>query len=206
MEDYRFVYLAIWMICVGFAAWIIIKDFSRFKIEVFKYRYYLTRPWKLVTFAIAGSFVTFAGPYTNDPTWDYVSGSAMSVLTYLTAPWSIGVLFQVLKNQRKISDAVLAIILLLLSASWFYDGYLWLRDGYYPVTWFWNLVVSSTLYFCAGLFWNFEAPNGLVGFGFYRMNWPEKPLSDELKPIIKHLLLFMIIVICILVFSTTWHF
>jgi hypothetical protein len=35
-------------------------------------------------------------------------------------------------------------------------GYLWMRDGHYPVTWWANLLASSVLYLCAGLFWNLD--------------------------------------------------
>lgn len=85
------------------------------------------------------------------------------------------------------------------------NGYIWIRDSFYPVTWFWNLVVSSILYFCAGLFWNLETQSRIVGFGFYRAHWPEKSKTNELQPLIKYLFLFMTIVACILIFSTTWR-
>jgi hypothetical protein len=34
-------------------------------------------PWKLCLFVPALLFVTFAGRYTNDETWDLVTGSGM---------------------------------------------------------------------------------------------------------------------------------
>ena len=109
MEDYRFLYLSVWIAFLVFSAGIVTKNWSHFKSETLKYWPYITTKWKLVTFAISVTFVSFAGPYTYDPTWDFVSGFGMSLLTYLTAPWSVGVIYQFIKKQRSLSDFFVAI-------------------------------------------------------------------------------------------------
>src|SRR5262245_22819565 len=60
------------------------KDYYRF----------LFQPWKVITFLISGTTITFIGPWTTDPTWDWVDGGVMSLLTYLTAPWAVGALYR----------------------------------------------------------------------------------------------------------------
>ncbi len=205
MEEFRFLYLSVWFLFFAISVGIVIKRWNSIKTETPKYWIYLTTPWKIITFFISGTFVSLDGPFTHDPTWDFVSGFGMSLLTFLTAPWSIGVIYQFIKKRHTISDVILAITFWLLSASWFYDGYIWWRDGFYPPTWYSNLIVSSVLYFCAGLFWNLEGSANQAGFGFYRIDWPAKLQNDNFGAVKKYLSLFIIIVACILFFSTTWH-
>lgn len=205
MEDYRFLYLSAWIAFLVFSVGIVTKNWNHFKTDSRKYWPYLTTKWKLVTFAVSGAFISFAGPFTSDPTWDFISGFGMSVLTYLTAPWCVGVIYQFIKRQRALSDVIVAITFWLLSASWFYDGYIWWRDGFYPPTWNSNLLVSSALYFCAGLFWNLESVAKQVGFGFERRDWPTRFQNDCFGFFKIYVLLFIIVVSCILFFSTTWH-
>jgi len=51
-------------------------------------------------FLIALSAIVILAPYTGDPTWDYFDAAFMSILTYITAPWSVGTLFRFLKKQE----------------------------------------------------------------------------------------------------------
>jgi hypothetical protein len=67
--------------------------------------------------------------FTNDETWDAVTGAGMAVLTFLTAPWSVGLGYQVVVGRRPARYVIVALALMLFSSSWFYDAYLLLRDG-----------------------------------------------------------------------------
>ncbi len=62
------------------------------------YRRLLLAPWRLATGALATLFLVAAAPYANDPTWDRPVGLFMGVLTYATAPWSVGALVRVLRG------------------------------------------------------------------------------------------------------------
>ena len=81
----------------------------------------------------------------------------MALLTFLTAPWSIGLIYQVLTGRRPLRYLVVAIALLLFSSSWFYDSYLLWRDGVYTPRWSGNLILSPFIYVAAGMLWNLEA-------------------------------------------------
>ncbi len=133
---------------------------------------FLTVPWKLALFAPALLFVTFAGRFTNDETWDVVSGGGMAVLTFLTAGWAVGTLFKVMVGDRPLSAAVVSVAVLLFSSSWFYDGYLLLRDGLYTRRWLGNLMLSPIIYVSAGLLLNLEVRGHGLGLGFTRPDWP----------------------------------
>ncbi len=61
---------------------------------------------------------------------------------------------------------------MLFTSSWFYDGYIYLRDGIYPATWFSNLLISPALYITAGLFWSLEWEKGKgTSFVFQKEDW-----------------------------------
>lgn len=142
------------------AVGILVKDRANLRIELSHYRRFLFIPWKLLVFIPAFLFVTFAGRFTDDETWDVMSGGGMSLLTFLTAPWVLGLFYQTLKGWRPKRYMVVAFALCLFSSSWFYDIYLLWRDGEYTSRWFGNLLLSPTIYVAAGLLWNLEVgPN-----------------------------------------------
>lgn len=138
---------------------------------------FLTVPWKLAVFAPAILFVTFAGRFTDDETWDVVTGLGMSLLTFTTAGWSIGTLYKVLVGERPWWHGIVALALALFASSWFYDGWLLLRDGVYTRRWLGNLMLSPIIYACAGLLLNLEPR----GFAFTRPDWPS-PSTAQIAP------------------------
>ncbi len=139
------------------------------------YLKFLTTSWKLITFGIAAIGMTVIAPYTGDPTWDYVDAMFMSALTFLTAPWAVGMLYRaILIKQADWGKAYIAACLWLFSASWSYDLYIVLRDGIYPLTWLANLYLSSILYLLAGMLWNLDWTSGRgLHFAFIKDNWFE---------------------------------
>ncbi len=144
-----------------------------------EYRRYMASGWKLVTFAVAAIAMTVVAPYTGDPTWDYFDASFMSILTYLTAPWAVGTLYLALHRRSKAVHVYIAVCVWMFSVSWAYDVYILLKSGYYPATWLPNIVLSSILYFAAGLLWNLQRKEGRgVVFGFMEPGWPDP--SNEL--------------------------
>jgi hypothetical protein len=150
-------YMAMWTAVCLVAAAILVWDRRRLVPEWRGYLRFLAVPWKLCLFVPALLFVTFAGRFTNDETWDVVTGAGMAILTFLTAPWAIGLIYQVLVGRRPVRYLIVAIALLLFSSSWFYDGYLLWRDGVYTRRWLGNLMLSPFIYLAAGLLWNLES-------------------------------------------------
>jgi hypothetical protein len=139
-----------------------------------EYWQFLAQRWKVVTFVISGTGVTLLGPFTADPTWDWVDGAFMSALAYLTGPWAVGVIYRGLRGLGPRSHIFPAVGIWLFSASWSYDIYLYWRDGFYPPTWSSNLILSSFLYLSAGLFWNLDWLPGKGGFfAFSEPEWPK---------------------------------
>jgi hypothetical protein len=167
-------YLLFWLTLIFIALVILIRDRPSFEILKRPYFRFLFVPWKVATFLVAGAVMTLAAPYSGDYTWDYIDAAVMSVMTFLTAPWTTGVLYKFIKGKESFKTAYVALCTAMFSFSWFYDGYIFLRDGFYPHTWLHNIVLSSMLYFSAGLLWNLEpAEKRTVAFSFERDGWPE---------------------------------
>lgn len=170
MRAYLIAWVGICIVAVG-VAWR-----QRGVISLFSAGYwrFLGRPWKLAMFAIGLAGIVAIAPFTGDPTWDHCDAAFMAGLTFAFAPWSVGTLYRGLaKRGADAASVFLAVVLWLFSASWSYDGYLLLRDGVYPPTWTWNLLVSGGLFLLAGLFWNFDwsARRG-THLAFQERDWP----------------------------------
>lgn len=201
-------------ICAAFsivAVLILLWDRKRFASEWREYWRFLAVPWKLWLFVPAFLFVTLAGRFTNDETWDVVTGSGMALLTFLTAPWVVGVIYQVIVGRRPLRYLIVAFALLLFSSSWFYDGYLLWRDGVYTGRWAGNLMLSPWIYVAAGLLWNLEAQpkSGFhddSGFqlSFVREDWPRRPVDTRFGPLVFVSIPFILIAAFVLVAFVGW--
>lgn len=162
-------YLVTWLALCVLGLVLFVKDVE---LDWRAYGAFLTVPWKLALFVPAIVFVTFAGRYTNDETWDVVTGAGMSLLTFLTAGWSLGALAKVLRGEQPRPVALVAVVVALFASSWFYDGWLLLRDGLYTARWKGNLLLSPIIYVSAGLLLNLERRGRGLGFAFTRVDWP----------------------------------
>jgi hypothetical protein len=167
------VYMGLWGLATLLAVVVAFRRRKALSILSRGYGRGLARPWKLVTFGLAAGFFVVIAPYSGDPTWDAVDASLMSVLTYLTAPWSVGTLYRAVRRREGLASIYVALTAWMFSASWCYDGWLVLRDGRYPPTWASNVLASSILYLSAGLFWSVTHATGRgVVFGFMLDAWP----------------------------------
>ena len=168
----------------------------RRRIELFQTRYlrFLFQDWKVISFIIAAVGLTVVAPYTGDPTWDYTDAVFMSILTFATAPWAVGILYLALRKKAKVAQAYVAVCVWMFSASWSYDLYLVLRDGAYPDTWLPNIFASSVLYVSGGLLWNLEwkEERGVI-FGFMEPGWPEVTDTRVFRKIMWFALPFMVL-------------
>lgn len=164
------VYAGFWGVATAAAAAVAAQQRVRLREELPAYGRFLRVPWKLITFLLSGGFFVLVAPYTPDPTWDRIDAAFMSIATFLTAPWAVGTLTRVARKQAPASLALLAAVVWMWSASWSYDAYIWWRDGVYPPTWWSNIIASSVLYACAGLFWSLEYRDG-VTFTFLHDGW-----------------------------------
>lgn len=201
------VYLAIWTTATVAAIVVVLHD-PRIVSEAKSYLIYIMMPWKIAVLIPAALFVTFAGQFAFDDTWDLVTGGGMSVLTYMTAPWAVGTVFLFATGQRRLRDALIALVACLFSASWFYDGWLLYRDGYYSPMWLPNLLLSPFLYVAAGILWNLELDSdGKPLFGFFRYDWPTPPTSKQVNGRLAMVCLPPIVVVAtVLLFCVKWRF
>ena len=200
MTSFFYYYIATWATACVVAIILMVQNRSTIILFQKKYWDFLLIKWKLATFITALSAFVILAPYTGDPTWDYYDAAFMSILTFMTAPWSIGTLFRFIKRQEKLKIAYIAVCAWMFSASWSYDIYLVFRDGYYPITWLPNIFLSSVLYVSAGLFWNLKYKEGRgVIFGFMEENWPVVDAEESINKIFLYGLPFVILVAAIFI-------
>ena len=90
------------------------------------------------------------------------------------------------------AQGYIAVCLWLFSASWFYDLYIFLRDGAYSPYWLPNLFLSSLLYLSAGLMWSLEwrHEHG-VGFQFATSHWPDRDAEQDFRRILPYTVPFV---------------
>lgn len=169
MDAFLVRYLVVWVACCVLGLVLFVKDV---RVDWAAHGRALLVPWRLALFVPAIAFVTFAGRFTDDETWDVVCGGGMALLTFFTAGFSVGTTAKVLRGDRPWSHLVVAVVLMLFSSAWFYDGYLLLRDGAYTHRWLGNLKLSPLIYVCAGLALNLEQRGARLGFAFTRPDWP----------------------------------
>jgi len=201
------IYTVFWVCFCFVAVAILVNDRHKLLPECRQYSRFLCVPWKLVIFVPALLFVTFAGHFTDDETWDIITGSMMSLLTFFTAPWSVGLVYQVLAGKRPKRYLIVAVVLCLFSSSWCYDAYLYLRDGHYTVRWLGNLMLSPIMYVAAGLLWNLEAKNRFfASFSFLRPDWPEPPADNSFRPLLPIAMTLIVIAGYVLIGYVRWHF
>ena len=133
--------------------------------------------------------------------WDYVDALFMSILTYFTAPWSIGIIYKFIKREIQFTHFYVAFCVWMFSASWSYDLYLIIRDGYYPDTWFSNIFASSALYMLAGLLWNLDWREGRgVIFSFMLDTWPSSSAHIVFQKVLLFAFPIMVLVTLLILF------
>lgn len=164
-------YVAAWSLACASAVVVALR--VRAELPGRDYLRFLARPWKLALFAVALTGFVIVAPWSGDPTWDRVDATFMSVLAFGTAPWSIGVLVRALRRQASKALAWVALATWWFSASWSYDLYILLRDGFYPGAWWSNAIASSVLYVAAGMLWSLDTrEGGGATFAFLEPEWP----------------------------------
>lgn len=194
------IYLTVWSVACVIALGLML--YHRRKLECFQRSYWvgLLQGWKLVTFIVAALGLTIMAPYTIDPTWDYIDAGFMSLLTYATAPWTVATIYLVLRKQRPLVHAYIAVCIWMFTVSWSYDLYILLRDGRYPVTWLANIFLSSIMYLAAGLFWNLEYREGRGAiFAFMDRDWPALTKPGKFTRIMWYTLPFILLIAAMVV-------
>lgn len=199
MNVFFYIYISAWGSACIFSLILYLRDKNSYAFSHANYWRFLLMPWKVVTFVIATTALTVIAPYTGDPTWDYFDALFMSLLTFFTAPWAIGVIYKVTKKELPLKHAFVAVCIWMFSASWSYDLYLLIRDGYYPATWLPNIFASSALYVSAGLLWNLDwrKEKGVI-FSFMEKDWPI-PSSHSVSPKILWFALPLMILVTFLI-------
>lgn len=203
MSSFLVRYLVGWVAVCLLAVIVFVKDVQ---VDWAAHARALVVPWRLALFLPAIAFVTWAGRFTDDETWDAWCGGGMAVLTFFTSGYAIGVLARGLRGRSTFAELFVAVVLVLFSSSWFYDGYLLLRDGAYTHRWLGNLRLSPIIYGCAGLVLNLEVRSGRLGFAFSRPEWPATTFAPDVSwPLVLAVTPLVALAAFVLVAFVGWH-
>jgi hypothetical protein len=86
-----------------------------------EYWRWLLKNWKIVTFILAAVILSSIALISGYPTWDIPETIVICGLTFLTAPWAVGVVYRVIVGyERAWREVYIAIILWLFASSWSY--------------------------------------------------------------------------------------
>lgn len=165
-------YLIFWISCIIISIYLVFKHNASYEFLSSAYWKFLSERWKLITFFISIIGITLAGPYSGDSTWDIIDSVIISILVFITAPWSVGMFYRSLR-RKEINHKLFVALSCFFLPCWTYDLYILVRDGQYPLSWAPNLVLSGSICFMAGLFWNlaWQKNKGLF-FAFDLDTWP----------------------------------
>jgi hypothetical protein len=140
-------YVALWISASALTIYFIARRQGTERLFTKTYGKFLMQPWKLWSFLVAAVTLAALSRYANDPTWDIPDSAIMSVLTFLTAPWAVGVAYRALLGmERNGIEIFVAVCVWMFSAAWSYDAYVWAVMGTYPISWSGNLTISPILY------------------------------------------------------------
>ncbi|MBI4815534.1 MAG: hypothetical protein HY791_04725 [Deltaproteobacteria bacterium] len=203
MEPALKAYLTLWVSFCVIAGAVAFRARDRIELLSSGYLELLSERWRVVLICIALLGICGMAPYTGDPTWDWFDAGFMGVLTYATAPFSVGVFGRSLMSQAQPARGIgrpswasvfVAISCWMFSASWSYDLYILFRDGFYPVTWAANIPASSVLYASAGFLFSLDySPDRGVGFAFTELDWPKRSAPGGFSKLVWYALPFVLI-------------
>lgn len=198
-DIFMYYYFTAWLIILIIAVLVSIKNRSVHEIFNRNYWQFLFELWKVFTFVFATACITIVAPYSGDPTWDYGDSIIISILTYIFAPWTVGVIYRAFKFKQFNSKLFAAVVFFFIPC-WAYDAYIFIKDGYYPITWFTNVIISSGIVLTAGLYWNlcWSKEKG-TDFAFRLDVWPQRSESS-----VKKMLIPMLILMFPVVYAAGW--
>jgi len=153
------IYFYTWIMLTLVGLFFIIKNHKELLLFKKKYFIFLLRSWKFGSFILASTILCYISTFGYDPTWDIPETIIMAVLTYWTAPYTVGTIYRFFnKFHQNYYELYVAIILLMFSSAWFYDAYaMFFLIGEYPPTAFANLGLSPLFYIFAGMMWSLDS-------------------------------------------------
>ena len=119
----------------------------------------LLKPWKVITFALSTSFLTYMGTIAGDPTWDVNVSLLMASSTFLTSSFFTITFYHIYSNSENFpstKEIFLSLLVYYISVGAIYDFYNLIILGAWPESSFENFIASSMFYFASGLFWGLD--------------------------------------------------
>ena len=159
-------YMLAYSLCLLTSIGLIIKNRVEYNLFTKDYWRFIFTPTKFTIYIIGTLGLIIPVPFLNYHSWDYPIAVFQPILAYLTAPWSIGVLYRMIKGTIKFSEIFIAYCMMLFAGSWSVELYLIFRDGYYMPDWIINIPIGICCYLLVGFLWNIDFKNGKGSFQF----------------------------------------
>ncbi len=117
------------------------------------YFHELIRPWKLLTFTIAMTWLLYGALFYEIGDWDVGVTLIMGILTYVLAPWSVHLIWTAIHHRPSnwYVYILIAMTCALFVVDWVYILYHTVVGN--PIYRAANFNASLPLYFLAGTFW-----------------------------------------------------
>lgn len=199
------IYLYTWMFFVLCACLLVMGYRKKWILCSKKYYVFLFSCWKVVIFILSLILILCIGLLELDNTWDVWVSIFMSIFTFVTAPYSVWVFYRYISNiSRNYIELYIAIIVMCFSASWSYDAWnYFVLLGYYPPTWWWNILYSLPLYILSWMVWNLDySKNRGVFFSFMQIEWFNENAEFRIKKIVPYLVIpWIMLIVSMLYFA-----
>jgi len=149
-----------------FSSILILKNWREYNFLTRAYWRFIFTKTKFAIYVIGSLILIIPVPYLNFHSWDYPIATFQPILSYLSAPWAIGVFNNMLKGKARLDEIFVAFCLMMFTGSWSVEIYLLFRDGFYMPDWVANIPIGICCYIIVGLLWNIEIKNGICKFEF----------------------------------------
>lgn len=142
------------------AVGLIFKNRVKYNFLTSEYWRFIFTPTRFLIYLVGSLALILPVPYINYHSWDYPIAIFQPILSYLTAPWAIGIFYKFTKGTFIIDEIFVAFCLMLFAGSWSVELYLIFRDGSYMPDWLINIPIGIGCYVLMGILWNIEFKNG----------------------------------------------
>ncbi len=150
LEIYCAVYSLLCLICIV----LIIRNRKRYNFLTKEYMQFLFTKPRIIIYIFGSLALILPVPHLNYHSWDYPIAVFQPIFAYLTAPWAVFVFYKLTQGKAGLSEAYMALVMMLFTGSWSVEIYLLFRDGYYMPDWLPNIPVGIFCYIIMGIIWS----------------------------------------------------
>jgi hypothetical protein len=155
-------YIVAYLILMLFAIILITKNRKRYGFLTKEYFQFIFARPRIIIYILGTLALVLPVKSLNYHSWDYPIAIFQPITAYLTAPWAVSIFNKMATGKAKLSEAYVALCMMLFTGSWSVEIYLLIRDGYYMPDWLINIPIGICCYAFVGILWNIPWNNDKV--------------------------------------------